>query len=209
MAAIKRANPTPRDIASARKKEHIYKCALELFKEYGYESVTIKDIAAHSGMSEGSIYNFFGSKNGILAKTYDYIVTSSAEYITQTEEHLADPRGTIYNYLMHSGAVYVSLGWEIVLKYHSSLQFPFRTGENDGGLEQSLSKSMLPDLYAFLEEATRRGRIAPKLPPETVTVMLSALCTGVVVNWASCEGKFDLLAETGKLVLHELELLGI
>lgn len=47
------------------KKEAILDAALELFKEFGYDKVSIAEIAKKASVSQVSIYNFFGSKQNL------------------------------------------------------------------------------------------------------------------------------------------------
>lgn len=57
------------------KKEAILHAALELFKQYGFNKVSIADIAGKASVSQVSIYNFFESKdnlkNYLLNKLWD------------------------------------------------------------------------------------------------------------------------------------------
>lgn len=49
-----------------KKKDAIVAAALELFRKRGYTHASINDIAAASGVSTVSIYNYFGSKEGLM-----------------------------------------------------------------------------------------------------------------------------------------------
>ena len=89
---MEKINKTPREIASAKKKDLIFKTAISLFKKYGYDKVTIKDISKASGISEGSIYNFFGSKADILISLGDYTYKYSVVFLKPTQENLENPK---------------------------------------------------------------------------------------------------------------------
>ena len=59
--------PESRKIQSQQKRRAaILATADRLFHEGGYEATRIEDIAAQSGVSLGTIYNYFGSKGGIV-----------------------------------------------------------------------------------------------------------------------------------------------
>ncbi|HKK95968.1 MAG TPA: TetR/AcrR family transcriptional regulator [Anaerovoracaceae bacterium] len=51
-------------------KNKIYNSALELIKRKGYENVLIEDITDYAGLSKGSFYNHFSSKENLLHYTY-------------------------------------------------------------------------------------------------------------------------------------------
>ena len=49
-----------------KRREAVLATADRLFREGGYEAARIEDIAEQSGVSLGTIYNYFGSKGGIM-----------------------------------------------------------------------------------------------------------------------------------------------
>ena len=51
---------------TAAKRELILEAAGRLFAEKGYHRTTTKDIAEASDVSEGTIYNYFSSKEDLL-----------------------------------------------------------------------------------------------------------------------------------------------
>ena len=50
----------------AQKKENIRRTALELFRTYGFQKVSIAEIARGAGVSQVTIYNHFDSKEGLV-----------------------------------------------------------------------------------------------------------------------------------------------
>ena len=48
-----------------RKKETIWRAALQLFMESGMRKVSVKEIAEHANVSQVTIYNYFGSKEDL------------------------------------------------------------------------------------------------------------------------------------------------
>ncbi|MDR2932214.1 MAG: TetR/AcrR family transcriptional regulator [Oscillospiraceae bacterium] len=54
------------ELRTKQKKDAIIAASLELFREKGYTNVSINDIAAYSEVSSVSIYNYFGSKDGLV-----------------------------------------------------------------------------------------------------------------------------------------------
>ena len=51
------------------KKDKIRTAALELFCAYGIDKTTINEIAQKAGVAPASIYNYFGSKEGLMKDT--------------------------------------------------------------------------------------------------------------------------------------------
>lgn len=75
------------DLADTKTK--ILHSAIGLFKQYGFKSVTMDDIARSSGISKKTLYQYFDNKNAVVIETMswykhgircqcDYIMTNSA-----------------------------------------------------------------------------------------------------------------------------------
>jgi AcrR family transcriptional regulator len=72
---------TPKQMRGQRKVEHILRSAEALFAEVGFENATTNAIAARAGVSIGSLYQFFASKEAILEAMAD-------RYLDQTRVEL-------------------------------------------------------------------------------------------------------------------------
>jgi AcrR family transcriptional regulator len=54
-------------------RDRIYRAALALFRERGFDTATMRDIAAAAGMSLGAAYHYFDGKDAIVLKYYEDI----------------------------------------------------------------------------------------------------------------------------------------
>ncbi|MBC1385415.1 TetR/AcrR family transcriptional regulator [Listeria innocua] len=68
-----------------KKKTAIIQAALSLFGKQGFSDVSIKDIASLAGVSQVSIYNYFGNKEALVAECAKIIMQDT---ITLAEEIL-------------------------------------------------------------------------------------------------------------------------
>jgi len=66
-----------------QKKESIRKAALELFKTYGIRKVSLKDIADKAIVSPVTIYNHFGSKQGLVRDVAKWLFLNIESYYTE------------------------------------------------------------------------------------------------------------------------------
>ena len=53
-------------------KDKIFNVSIDLFSEYGYDGVSVRQIAGEVGIKESSIYNHFKSKEAILDSILNY-----------------------------------------------------------------------------------------------------------------------------------------
>ena len=55
-------------------KEKIFQVSIDLFSKYGYDGVSVRQIAREVGIKESSIYNHYSSKQAILNRILKYYV---------------------------------------------------------------------------------------------------------------------------------------
>lgn len=177
--------PTKRDLESRRKKELVFQTALELFREYGYDNVTIKMIAAASGIKEGSIYHFFGEKAGILLMLTKSIQDSIQPLILPTQEHLADPHATVLDYLTAQAHEYEKLGRDLAEVYCST-PLRLRTQRLGNGTDfRTVVSDIEPDLLRFIQTARERGCLKTDVSPEELAFSLICVGSGLVSIWVN------------------------
>jgi AcrR family transcriptional regulator len=63
----------PRHAASEATRQQVLDSALALFRERGFHETTLRDIAAHAGLSLGAAYYYFKSKEAIVGAYYHYV----------------------------------------------------------------------------------------------------------------------------------------
>jgi AcrR family transcriptional regulator len=77
------ASPRPR---SESKRSKIVETAMRHFAEQGYHAARVGDIAAELGIAKGSIFQHFGSKDGLFFEAYKKAVRSFPQYLDAPQE---------------------------------------------------------------------------------------------------------------------------
>jgi len=93
---------TRKDRRITARKEQILKAAAQLFAEKGYHRTTTRDIAKAADVSEGTLYNYFESKNDLLFGILSTLVASQQIDIQQDEGLPKDARNYLTHILDHS-----------------------------------------------------------------------------------------------------------
>jgi AcrR family transcriptional regulator len=75
---MRRVTPRPR---SEAKRSRIIDAAMRHFAENGYHAARVGDIAAALGIAKGSIFQHFGSKDGLFFEVYKRAVRSFSKYL--------------------------------------------------------------------------------------------------------------------------------
>jgi len=70
--------PTPR---SEGKRAKIIEAAMRHFAEQGYQAAHVGDLAAGLGIAKGSVFQHFGSKDGLFLEVYKKAVRSFPRYL--------------------------------------------------------------------------------------------------------------------------------
>lgn len=70
------------------KKTLIMDTALELFAENGFHATSISQIAQKAGISKGLMYNYFASKENLLAELYETISMEVMEMINPNHDEM-------------------------------------------------------------------------------------------------------------------------
>jgi len=56
-----------RERRAAETRLRLFRCALQLFAERGFPNVTVEDITEAADVGKGTFFNYFDSKEGVLA----------------------------------------------------------------------------------------------------------------------------------------------
>lgn len=79
----RQATPRPR---SEAKRARIVEAATKHFAEHGYHDARVGDIAVALGIAKGSIFQHFGSKDGLFLEVYKQAVHSFSKYLDAPPE---------------------------------------------------------------------------------------------------------------------------
>src|ERR1700745_1421923 len=71
---------------SEAKRSRIIEGATQHFAEQGYHAARVGDIASALGIAKGSIFQHFGSKDGLFFEVYKRAVRSFAKYLDAPQE---------------------------------------------------------------------------------------------------------------------------
>ena len=185
------------EIRTQRKKEAIMRAALELFREKGYTNVSINELAASSGVSTVSIYNYFGSMEG-LAKECARILTLET---TQTVKRLLNEGIGFKEKLLQAVELCSEMPNELLERYFSKEAIDDKVFVEL--LHASANEIRLDILEAFIESGKREGAIDASISTETVLEFLGAVGS-ILSRWGTASEHQAKAGELYKLMLYGL-----
>ena len=171
---------TKRDKESLKKKEFVCDIAMEMFRTYGYEKTTIADISKQTGISNGSIYHYFGSKNGIL----NYALRELSD-LTLPEDHWnksdADPLDIIMEFLLYNAQKWQEVGPEVA----THMTKPFLEEYFDSNGNFLISMRGLADLTNYIEHCQEKNLFKTNVSAYEAANYIMLVGRSLVSDWCS------------------------
>ncbi len=74
-----------------KRREQIVLAAIKLFSQKGFHKTTLRDLAEESGLSQGNIYDYVGTKEDIFFLIHQFAAGSAMAAIKKSIENIRDP----------------------------------------------------------------------------------------------------------------------
>ena len=152
----------------------IYETALGLFRERGYESTSVDRITAAAGVAKGTFFNYFPSKDHVLAMWYQDVTLSilkrcRAAKFRSAEEAVVAIAGALTEEAMREPGLYAAKtrNWS-----------PAVSSE-----EQSLDAALLDYLVEGIEAGKDRGELDGTLDADFFAGLILSVMTGTAKSW--------------------------
>lgn len=191
---------TSRQKQAEKTKELIFNSAITLFRKESFKTITVADICKAAGVSVGTFYHYFPSKQAVMQKIFkdidDYFREEVHNEIDELEGQGA--RVEILHYFRRYSQYSERQGLDFVKQLYTFDNNMFRT------------KGRF--LQVYLAELIVRGQLSGELDdtmtPEEMVEYLYIAARGIVYHWASHDGDYDLtkyLMQYMKRILTSLE----
>ena len=176
-------------------KVEIIECAVNLFKNHGYDQVTVAQICKEVGISKTSFYYHFSSKEDLVsdyilsvheisARALNQVLLLSGSYLAQFWKFYQ-----IYiNKYLVTGYEIMSISYANKLKYHKS----YLPGDTPSHVVY----------ISLLEKSQAAGEIRNMADPTSLAATCVYLIRGIFILW-SISGDIDL-RETCRNALNDL-----
>jgi TetR/AcrR family transcriptional regulator, transcriptional repressor for nem operon len=95
-------------------RQSILEAASRLFRERGFDAVTVADVMGAAGLTHGGFYGYFESKDALIAATLEHIVSQKREPVTDLARRAARYLAPSHRDDVAEGCVYAALGADVV-----------------------------------------------------------------------------------------------
>lgn len=152
------------------KRGRIVQTAMRYFAEQGYEAARVGDIAAELGIAKGSIFQHFGSKDGLFFEVYKKAARSFSPYLNVPAEVRERGFFEILRYWLVRTEHMVREDW---IPYRVYLLGNYGT---DLALRRQINRFLISeDPYgraAFVQFGLQRGELRKDLDPEMIVSII-------------------------------------
>jgi AcrR family transcriptional regulator len=152
-------------------KKRIIDAAYKIFYRKGYLSSTMNDVAKEVGVSKGSLYSYFKSKEELLQTTSQLSVDSFNDYFYS--ENSLEPLEEIYNDMLKSiGSLHLDFQITALSYQNKEIQ---RANRNS-------YKKKLDTLKFFVENQQKKGNIRGDVPAGNIAQLLIGVYTDIAMQ---------------------------
>jgi len=159
--------PRPR---SAAKRSRIVDAAMQHFAENGYDAARVGDMAAALGIAKGSIFQHFGSKDGLFFEVYKRAVRSFPKYLDAPAEVRAAGFFDVLHYWLSRTEHMLHEDW---IPYRIALLGNYGT---DLALKREINRFLIAEdpygTVAFVRFGLTRGELRHDMDIEMIVSIL-------------------------------------
>lgn len=169
---------------SKETKEKIFQAAKRILQRNGYENLSIKNICEEAGVSNGSFYHHFKTKDDLLSY-YIEDQPSIDPDLLEMPQNAMDARNTIVEVYLNYVKYCRELGVEFIAGYYT----PRNQALNP--IIRTQRPYPIVTVQNYLQKAVDAGAITLNTPIEDVVTDIRMIVIGNVFEWALRNGDAD------------------
>ncbi len=159
-----------REKKKAQTKERIFGTARQLFTEKGYVKTSVEEIAEDAQVGVGTVYNYFGSKRGLL---FAMLGEDTDGLFRSGEKVVASARGDPEKAIMDLFGVYAALYGKYDRKLMRELAAAAIADTESMGREfPTLDYRLIGQVSALLEKLQKMGRLDKGISVDEAALIL-------------------------------------
>jgi Transcriptional regulator len=185
------------EIRTQKKKDAIIEAALSLFRKKGYTNASINEIAAMSGVSSVSIYNYFGSKEELVRQCAAVLLQGVNNKVIKL---LAEKIG-FKEKLLQAVSLCAGKPFELMEEYFSKEALDDKVFVEL--FHRSIAETRLDIFQAFIESGKKEEVIDGSISTETIMDFLGAV-VNIQNKWETQNEYKAKSVELYQLVLYGL-----
>lgn len=180
---------------SQQTRERIVRTALTMMTRLGRENMAIRDICEEAGVSVGTFYKYFPSKNDI----YFAIFESADDYFTHTVARTIKGESAaeqVIDFFRYYAKLNIKSGPDMVKKLYNPDKSWF-----------ARRRPMQQVLEAIIKNGQNSGEFTTEMKATEMVDFLFIFMRGCCYNWCMLNGSYDLEAQMVEYVKRVMPVL--
>lgn len=168
-----------RERRAAETRLRLFRCALQLFAERGFPNVTVEDITEAADVGKGTFFNYFDSKEGVLAVMAEIQlgkVREALEQATNGNRSIQSVFRRLFERVAEEPGRSPDLARAFLASFLASQAIRHQTG-----LSMAEGRKMAGEIVVM---GQKRGEIDRRLKKEQVALLLQQTFLGTLLLWS-------------------------
>ena len=188
-----------REAGKRKSRLSILAASRRLFKEKGYENTMIEDVAEAAQVSKATIYNYFASKESLLAGAMEEEIVTALAFMKNLDDSMngyEKIRKTLI-YQTVKGRDYIDIGRRMM----------FLNMEKDSPLYRKADK-VIEQFRVLTEQAKQEGVFRKEISTDTIVTLINGFYLYVQFGWRDLENLTEEQCTEKIIYLLDLTLAG-
>lgn len=169
---------------SLETRSRIFSAAKQILKKHGYEALSIKNICEEAGVSNGSFYHHFKTKDDLLSYYIEEQPNINPDLLELPSSPAEARRAIVFVYLN-----YVRYCKELGVEFMANYYTPKNQSLNP--LSRTERSYPIVTVTNYLQKCSEAGIIHLKYPLEDISTDIRMLVIGNVFEWCLKNGDAD------------------
>lgn len=171
-------------LKSQETKKKIFLAAKDILKKSGYEALSIKNICEEAGVSNGSFYHHFKTKDDLLSYYIEEQPSIDPEVLGTPADSSDIKKAIVLVYLN-----YVKYCRELGVEFMANYYTPKNQSLNP--LKRTARSYPIVTVRDYLQQSIDTGVLNPDLSLDEITTDIRMLVIGNVFEWCLKNGETD------------------
>jgi AcrR family transcriptional regulator len=155
------------------KKRKIQHCALELFNEYGFDKVTLEEIARKASVSRVTVYKYFVDKDNLYLEILKNLALQTTEEIEKIVKNNLPFSQKFQQIILQKRDITALTDNQLISATIST------NGELGGVVTPELQNRIALIIKKFIEQGKEEGYIHSSLTPDTINNYFKLIRAGL------------------------------
>lgn len=171
-------------LKSQETKKKIFLAAKNILKKNGYEALSIKNICEEAGVSNGSFYHHFKTKDDLLSYYIEEQPSINSKFL-ESPFDVSDIKEAIIHVYLNYVKYCKELGVEFMANYYTP------KNQSLNPLKRTARSYPIVTVQEYLKQSIDAGILPSDLPLDEIITDIRMIVIGNVFEWCLKEGDTD------------------